>query len=181
MISAVGHEPDVTISDFVADLRAATPSNAAELAVPDQTELRERLLSAQSRLQQAQTRQLKLARQRLDGLKNKRVLQSPRNYLQDRRLLLDYQQKQLAACARQLLDRKKQRFIRLTAALDAMSPLKVLSRGYSMTRDQDGHVLRDAGRVQVGGQITVTLQTGEVDAVVTTIRGGSHGQAESEL
>ncbi len=181
VISAVGHEPDVTISDFVADLRAATPSNAAELAVPDQTELRERLLSAQSRLQQAQTRQLKLARQRLDGLKNKRVLQSPRNYLQDRRLLLDYQQKQLAACARQLLDRKKQRFIRLTAALDAMSPLKVLSRGYSMTRDQDGHVLRDAGRVQVGGQITVTLQTGEVDAVVTTIRGGSHGQAESEL
>ena len=177
VISAVGHEPDVTISDFVADLRAATPSNAAELAVPDQAELRERLLSAQSRLQQAQTRQLKLARQRLDGLKSKRVLQSPMNYLQDRRMLLDYQQKQLTACARQLLDKKKQRFIRLTAALDAMSPLKVLSRGYSMTRDQNGHVLRDAGAVQAGSQITVTLQTGEVDAVVQTTRGGTHEQA----
>ena len=177
VISAVGHEPDVTISDFVADLRAATPSNAAELAVPDQAELRERLLSAQSRLQQAQTRQLKLARQRLDGLKSKRVLQSPMNYLQDRRMLLDYQQKQLAACTRQQLDKKKQRFIRLTAALDAMSPLKVLSRGYSMTRDQNGHVLRDAGAVQAGSQITVTLQTGEVDAVVQTTRGGTHEQA----
>lgn len=177
VISAVGHEPDVTISDFVADLRAATPSNAAELAVPDQAELRERLLSAQSRLQQAQTRQLKLARQRLDGLKSKRVLQSPMNYLQDRRMLLDYQQKQLAACTRQQLDKKKQRFIRLTAALDAMSPLKVLSRGYSMTRDQNGHVLRDAGAVQAGSPITVTLQTGEVDAVVQTTRGGTHEQA----
>lgn len=177
VISAVGHEPDVTISDFVADLRAATPSNAAELAVPDQAELRERLLSAQSRLQQAQTRQLKLARQRLDGLKSKRVLQSPMNYLQDRRMLLDYQQKQLAACTRQQLDKKKQRFIRLTAALDAMSPLKVLSRGYSMTRDQNGRVLRDAGAVQAGSQITVTLQTGEVDAVVQTTRGGTHEQA----
>ena len=181
VISAVGHEPDVTISDFVADLRAATPSNAAELAVPDQAELRERLLSAQSRLQQAQTRQLKLARQRLDGLKSKRVLQSPMNYLQDRRMLLDYQQKQLAACTRQQLDKKKQRFIRLTAALDAMSPLKVLSRGYSMTRDQNGHVLRDAGAVQAGSQITVTLQTGEVDAVVQTTRGGTHEQAGTYL
>ena len=181
VISAVGHEPDVTISDFVADLRAATPSNAAELAVPDQAELRERLLSAQSRLQQAQTRQLKLARQRLDGLKSKRVLQSPMNYLQDRRVLLDYQQKQLTAYARQLLAKKKQRFIRLTAALDAMSPLKVLSRGYSMTRDQDGHVLRDAGTVQAGSRITVTLQTGEIDAVVHTTRGGTHEQAGTEL
>ena len=92
-------------------------------------------------------------------------------------MLLDYQQKQLTACARQLLDKKKQRFIRLTAALDAMSPLKVLSRGYSMTRDQNGHVLRDAGAVQAGSQITVTLQTGEVDAVVQTTRGGTHEQA----
>jgi len=174
VISAVGHEPDVTISDYVADLRAATPSNAAELAVPDQTELRQQLQSLQSRLQQAMTRKLKLSRQQLDNLKSKRVLQSPMNYLQDRRMLVDYHQKQLNACMHQHLNGKKQALIRLAAGLDAMSPLKVLARGYSMTRDGQGRVLTQADQLQVGDRITVTLRSGEVDAVVETVRGGKH-------
>ena len=174
VISAVGHEPDVTISDYVADLRAATPSNAAELAVPDQTELRQQLQSLQSRLQQAMTRKLKLSRQQLDNLKSKRVLQSPMNYLQDRRMLVDYHQKQLNACMHQHLNGKKQALIRLAAGLDAMSPLKVLARGYSMTRDEQGRVLTQADQLQVGDRITVTLRNGEVDAVVEAVRGGKH-------
>ncbi len=176
VISAVGHEPDVTISDFVADLRAATPSNAAELAAPDQTELRQRLSALQNRMAQCASRQLKLSRQRLDSLREKRVLQSPMNYLQDKRLLLDYHQKQLSACAQRILAGKKQQFIRLTAGLDAMSPLKVLSRGYSMTRDAHGDVTTDAAALRPGDLITVTLQAGEVDAVVKAVRQGCDSQ-----
>ncbi|MGN0978958.1 MAG: exodeoxyribonuclease VII large subunit [Candidatus Avoscillospira sp.] len=170
VISAVGHEPDVTISDFVADLRAATPSNAAELVAPDQAELRERISSLQSRMAHCMTRQLNLSRQRLDSVKEKRVLQSPLNYLQDKRLLLDYHQKQLSACAQRLLAAKKQQFIRLTAGLEAMSPLKVLARGYSMTRDKNGKVVTNAASLQTGDAFTVTLQTGELEATVQNIK-----------
>ncbi len=175
VISAVGHEPDVTISDFVADLRAATPSNAAEMVAPDQGELRERLQALQSRMTHCMNRQLNLSRQRLDSLREKRVLQSPMNYLQDKRLLLDYHQKQLSACAQRVLAAKKQQFIRLTAGLEAMSPLKVLSRGYSMTRDQNGTVITNAAVLKPGDRISVTLQTGEVDAAVQETRPGHTG------
>lgn len=181
VISAVGHEPDVTISDFVADLRAATPSNAAELAVPDQADLRERILSLQSRLQQAMNRKVKLSRQQLDGLQSKRVLQSPMNYLQDKRMLLDYQEKRLAAQMQQSVAQKKQRFIRLTSAMDAMSPLKVLARGYAMAKNTRGHVLTDAAAVQAGETVTVQLYSGQFDAVVTAIQGGNYGRTSEEL
>ena len=103
VISAVGHEPDVTISDFVADLRAATPSNAAELAVPDQGELRERISGLLSRLHQAETKRLKLWRQQADRLRDARVLQSPKNYLEDRRVLLDHQLSRLESAVKQRL------------------------------------------------------------------------------
>lgn len=171
VISAVGHEPDVTISDFVADLRAATPSNAAELAVPDQAELRQQIYSLESRLQQAVTRQLKLSRQRLVSMKEKRVLQSPMNYLQDRRVLLDYQQTRLSACVRQILGGERRKLVALAAGLDAMSPLKVFARGYSMTR-KEGLVVTDAGKLRPGDLVTVSLHSGEVDAAVQTVRGG---------
>lgn len=174
VISAVGHEPDVTISDFVADLRAATPSNAAELVVPDQQELREKLQSLQLRMRQAMTRQMKLSRSRLEALQNKRVLQSPLYYVQDRRLILDYQQKRLISSMQRISSEKKQSFIRLTAALDAMSPLKVLARGYSVTKDSNGIVLTDTASVQLDDLITITLQNGEVDASVREIRGGKY-------
>ena len=175
VISAVGHEPDVTISDFVADLRAATPSNAAELVVPDQQELRERLSSVQTRMSQAVGRCLKEARQQLELFAGKRVLQSPMNYIEDRRLLLDHQEKLLNHAAGQVIAVKKQQFVRLSSALDAMSPLKVLSRGYSVTKDKSGHVLSDVRDVQPGMPITVTLKQGELDAIVSEVRGGEHG------
>lgn len=181
VISAVGHEPDVTISDYVADLRAATPSNAAELVVPDQTELRDRLLNLQSRMQQAMGKQMKLYRQNLDNLRTKRVLQSPVNYLQDRRLLVDFQQKQLNAIMQQLLSQKKQAYIRFTASLEAMSPLKVLSRGYSVTRDGSGMVVTAADTLHLGDMITVTLRSGELEAGITAIKGGNYESENHEL
>lgn len=170
VISAVGHEPDVTISDFAADLRAATPSNAAELAVPDQEELRERLSVCQSKLLGVISRKLQLQRQLLEGLRSKRVLQNPMNYIQDQRMLLDYHHQRLSMTSARLLEEKKQKFLRLSTRLDAMSPLKVLGRGYSMTRNRQGTVITDASQLRCGERITVSLQTGEVDAEVVDIR-----------
>ena len=178
VISAVGHEPDVTISDFVADLRAATPSNAAELAVPDQGELRERLLSLQTRLAQAETKRLKLWRQEVEKLRTARVLQSPTNFLEYGRLLVYYQQNRLLAAVRQALLRKKQGYVRLRTALESMSPMGVLARGYAMTRDGAGRVITDSAALHIGDTVTITLRQGEADAAITAIRGGSHGREE---
>ena len=170
VISAVGHEPDVTISDFVADVRAATPSNGAELVAPDQMELRDRLRSAQSAMTAAMQKKLKLERQKLTALQQSRSLQSPVNYINDRRLSLDYLHKRLTASGQQLLGAKRQQFIRLTAKLDAMSPLKVLSRGYSMVRDEQGNVIKSCGDSAVGQQVEIALSDGTIAAKVTQIR-----------
>ena len=175
VISAVGHEPDVTISDFVADVRAATPSNAAELAVPDQNELRQALSSGQARLLAAMKKQLLAERQRLDRLRTARVLQSPLGYVQERRMLLDHESRMLATLMQKAVAEKKQRFARLTAALDAMSPLKVLSRGYSVVKTAGGGVLQRAGQVSPGDTIEITLRQGSLSAQVTQVREDSDG------
>ena len=180
VISAVGHEPDVTISDFVADLRAATPSNAAELAVPDQGELRERISGLLSRLHQAETKRLKLWRQQADRLRDARVLQSPKNYLEDRRVLLDHQLSRLESAVKQQLLRKNQGYVRARTALEAMSPLLVLGRGYSMTRDRQGRVLTDAAAVKPGDQLTISLRRGQVEAQALRTEGGSDGTGTEE-
>lgn len=178
VISAVGHEPDVTISDFVADLRAATPSNGAELAVPDQMELRQMIQSLEIRMGQALDGKLKLSRQRLSRLAASRVLQNPMNYLQDRRMVLDHLQKQLASGMRETVSRKKQKLVAFASAMDAMSPLKVLARGYSMTKDSKGQVVTDAAALYPGDEITVTFRSGQLQATVKDIQGGQHDETE---
>ena len=147
IISAVGHEPDVTIADFAADLRAATPSNAAELAVPDQNEIYAGLWGLGDRLGRAMTRQLEAGRAALERARRCRVLQEPMGYVDDKRVLLDYQRERLAHGLRGALSRERERFARSAAALDALSPLKVLGRGYGIPRRTDG---RRAGAASVG-------------------------------
>ena len=170
VISAVGHEPDVTISDFVADLRAATPSNAAELAVPDQTELRQHLAAQRAMLLTLMTRRLKQERQRVAQLAGARALRDPKNYIDDRRMQLDYTQRRLIAALQRLVAQQRERFVRLTSKLDAMSPLKVLSRGYSMTFDAQGHVVRSVRTLSCGDRITVRLADGRASAEVREIQ-----------
>jgi exodeoxyribonuclease VII large subunit len=170
VVSAVGHEPDVTISDFVADLRAATPSNGAELVAPDQNDLRAQLLHDQARMGTAMNRLIKSSRQTLSALSSKRVLQSPVNYLEDKRMQLDYSHKQLIAASRQLLANKRQGFIRLTSALDAMSPLKVLGRGYSIVKGESGSVIQSASEVSLGQRIHVRMRQGSLVAAVEQIQ-----------
>ena len=166
IISAVGHEPDVTISDFVADARASTPSNAAEIAVPDQMELLRWLRGAGDRMVQCETGRLEAARQRLDNLASKRVMRDQLAYVQDKRMELAHLQQRLGDLSGALLSRRRQRFSALAAALDAMSPLKVLGRGYAVARSQDGTILKSGREVAPGDRVSVTLSEGGFDAVV---------------
>lgn len=166
VISAVGHEPDVTISDYVADLRAATPSNAAELAVPDQEALGQTLDSMSAAMAAALNRQLKMHRQHLDVLSKSPALQSPTGYLEQKEKSLELLKNRLIAAQNQNINRNKQRYIALTAKLDAMSPLKVLTRGYSMAQTADGELLRSVHQVEAGERITVSLGDGKLSATV---------------
>ena len=170
VISAVGHEPDVTISDFVADLRAATPSNAAELAVPDQDALRQTLDGYSSAMASSLQRQLYNARRHLKVMSESPALQSPENYLQQRKKALQMLQNRLISAQIQQNNRKKQRFIGLTAKLDAMSPLKVLTRGYAMAQTEDGRLIRSISDVKPQKQITVSLTDGNFTATVNEVK-----------
>ena len=167
VISAVGHEPDVTISDFVADLRAATPSNAAELAVPDQDALRQQLDSVSASMASLMTRQIRAARQHLNVLAKSPSLASPVGYLNQKRQNLTLLKNRLISAETRKLEVEKRRFVELTAKLDAMSPLKVLTRGYAMAQDDAGQVIRSVSQVSAGDRITVRLSDGSVDATVT--------------
>ncbi len=170
VISAVGHEPDVTISDYVADLRAATPSNAAELAVPDQEALRQTLDSMQESMAYSLSRQLKSARQHLKMLSASNSLQSPAAYLQQRREALAAATTRMTAAHTRSISLKKQRFVAMTSKLDAMSPLKVLTRGYAMTQTEDGSLLKSVKSVAVGDSVKISLQDGCVTATVSNIK-----------
>jgi len=170
IISAVGHEPDVTISDFVADLRAATPSNAAELAVPDQDALLQQLDSMSAAMATAMNRQLKAARQHLDVLSGSPALRSPTGYLDQKRKSLELLKSRLIAAENQHMSRNNQKFIALTAKLDAMSPLKVLTRGYAVAENADGEILRSVKQASAGEKITVSLSDGSLTARVLEVK-----------
>ena len=167
VISAVGHEPDVTISDFVADLRAATPSNAAELAVPDQQELRQRMDALQERLGAALERRARSARQQLEALTASPALRDPLGPIQERRDNLDRLAEDLAQAQQKLVTEQRQNLGRLSAALDAMSPLKVLSRGYAVAAHAQGGLVASIHQVKLGDLLRITLQDGEFAAKVT--------------
>lgn len=167
VISAVGHEPDVTISDFVADLRAATPSNAAELAVPDRESLSQTLDAMSTAMASALNRQLRSARQHLNVLSRSAALQSPTGYLEQRRQSLSSLKTRLVSAQSQNISLKKHRYVALTSKLDAMSPLKVLTRGYAITQKDDGTMLRSVSQVSAGDSILIRLQDGALIARIT--------------
>ena len=170
VISAVGHEPDVTISDYVADLRAATPSNAAELAVPDSDALRQTLDAMSAAMTVALNRQLKAARQRLKMLSASPGLQSPKAYLHQRRSALELLSRRLVASESHQINRRRQAYIGLTSKLDAMSPLKVLTRGYAMTMKEDGTIVRSVSQVNIQDRLSISLNDGTVSAHVIDVK-----------
>ena len=169
VISAVGHEPDVTIADYVADVRASTPSNAAEIAVPDESEMREYLMNMSIRQTQAMKKILNRMATRLDDVKSRRVLQDPMAYVDTKRTELDYVCGKLIAAAEKTNAANRHKFVALASALDAMSPLKVLSRGYSVVRAEDGALVCDASALHTGERIRVQMQKGSLTACVEQV------------
>ena len=166
VISAVGHEPDVTIADFAADLRAATPSNAAELAVPDQADLRDSLRSLQTRLEHTVQRQLQEGMNRLQDLSGRRVLTSPTAYLDYKRMELDRLHGRLVSVSEGWLAVRRQQFGKTAAALDAMSPLKVLARGYSVASNEKGMIVRSVADVISGEKLQLQVTDGKINCCV---------------
>lgn len=169
VISAVGHEPDVTISDYVADRRASTPSNAAEIAVPDKNEMLDVLRGYDIRSAQAMTKLLDRLKERLSNLESKRVLSDPSVYIDNRRIELDHGRDRLISAQERLLSAKKQSYVRLAASLDAMSPLRVLSRGYAIASKPDGEPVRSVKGLEAGEQISLRLADGSADCLVQSV------------
>lgn len=187
VISAVGHEPDVTIADYVADLRAATPSNGAELAVPDQGAERARVAQLDRRLARALRVRLEAARRELERLKGSRALENVRAPIQDRRLLVDDLRRRMglalsheAERARRRLDAQagrlpqalrartagqRGRLGRLAAGLDALSPLKVLGRGYAIARRGED-VVSSIAQAEPGDRLEVLVSDGALRCLI---------------
>lgn len=190
VISAVGHEPDVTIADFVADLRAPTPSGAAELAVPDRAEYALSARTLDTRLRTAAHKQIEVWRQRLTTLQERLELRTPANYIAEKRLLLDQMTDRLCAALPARLTREEQkltvlrqrlltagqgglhrrrlRFAQTVATLDAISPLRVLARGYAVaTRGKRGAVVTDAAALEAGDTLHIRFAKGAANCRVT--------------
>ena len=169
VISAVGHEPDVTISDYVADVRASTPSNAAEIVVPDQRDIRDALDSFRIRQDQALRKKLMHLSQQLEAYQSKRVMTDPVAHIDNRRISLDHARDRLVAAEERNLAACRQRFVGLAASLDAMSPLRVLGRGYAIAEDSRGQAIKSVKSLSPGDTITVELCDGRADCLVQSV------------
>lgn len=170
IISAVGHEPDVTISDYVADLRAATPSNAAELAVPDQDSLFQMLDAMSSAMSTALSKQLKNYKQQLRMLSSSPALQSPEFYIKQQEKGVELLRNRILSAQNNRLNLYQQRFLAFASKLDALSPLKVLTRGYAMAQTSYGEVVRSVKQINIGESLSITFQNGSVMATVTSVK-----------
>lgn len=185
VVSAVGHEPDVTISDFVADLRAPTPSGAAELVTPDGTDVRAFLLHSDAVLGRGLARTIERSRKRFVGMQERLALRTPQHAITDKRMLLAHQVERLLlrspqytiARKREQLSMLNQRLHKLAlaqiqnrrsrlsqdiTALDALSPLKVLTRGYAVALNKEGTAVRDSAALQIGDMLQVRFAHGQV-------------------
>lgn len=192
IVSAVGHEVDFTIADFVADLRAPTPSAAGELLVPELTALsttvdvlrgrlarmmRHAVTDARLRLDDALMRQERATRQvvarrrqRLEQFRTRLVALHPRGRLRTDRGRLQALAARLRASMLVAVTRRRSRFAAFGSKLDALSPLRVLHRGYSLTLDQSGHLVTNPEQVAIGEQVTVRMAAGELDCRVEATR-----------
>ena len=173
VISAVGHEPDVTIADYVADVRASTPSNAAEIAVPDRMEISSAINGYSIRICHAIYKKLDSCRSLVKAYASRRVLMEAGEVLNLRRMDLDLLREKLLASQSKILAEKKHCFSMLTASLDALSPLKVLSRGYSAAFDESGKVIRSVAALQPEDSFNLLFADGQAGCTVNTVHSES--------
>ena len=172
IVSAVGHQTDFTLSDFAADLRAATPSQAAELVVPDRLELYRRLAAAQRRLNQALRHRLLKRRLRLERCLQSPLFRRPRELLRDRAQLLDQLTDRLGNAMQKVLTEKQQRLNMADKKLNLLNPWGVLQRGYSVVRRPNGDIISTAESVNSGESLDVWLHKGRLAVQVTRVSKG---------
>lgn len=169
VISAVGHEIDVTVADMVADRRALTPSEAAEIATPDREELRTRLTKQRARMADLMTGRMQFLRKELLGLAQRRVFRQPLERIRDLERRLDDWHGRLGRVIQHRLTLARQKLDKKAVHLESLSPLNVLARGYSLTR-MDGIVLRAANQVKPGDRIETKLERGTIISRVEEIQ-----------
>ena len=165
IISAVGHETDFTIADFVADLRAPTPSAAAELAVPDIYEIKQKINLYQNRLRLSLNKKLEIMKLRYEKCISSRVFKEPTRMIEDFYLKVDNQIKKLEKNIKEKEQTEKQKYIKLVAKLDTLSPLKTLSRGYSIV-ESENKIVKSVKELKKGQNIEIRLTDGKAQAQV---------------
>jgi len=167
IVSGVGHEIDFTIADFVADLRAATPSAAAELVVPDQMQLSETLDYTAKQFVKLIQQKIAQLEQHINWMQKHLQQQHPTRKLREQSQQLDFYEIHLIRLQNSILDNKKHLLANLVATLDALSPLATLQRGFSITtRGTDNHILQDATHVQIGESVRIQLMKGNLECTV---------------
>ena len=166
IISAVGHETDFTIADFVADLRAPTPSAAGELAVPDRNEIIWKLQNINRRLSLSLTKKVEGMNNRYQKVMNSRVMKNPLDLLNERRVLLDNAIKNLEKNITIEFKNKKLNLVKSITALDTLSPLKTLARGYSIVEDCKGNVIKSIKNLKSNDEISIILNDGKVKGFI---------------
>lgn len=180
VISAVGHESDVTICDFVADVRAPTPSGAAEVAVPDKNELYTLLSGLETRLHRAADGRLSRAREALSVRQSNRLLTSPQALFDERRMHLCLRDERMQHAFDRILEQKRAALGNCAARVEALSPLSVLSRGYAMVADDtDGRMLTSAAALTVGQRVKLRFADGTVTAGIDSV-GQNEQRKENE-
>ena len=167
VISAVGHETDFTIADFVADLRAPTPSAAAELAVDDFASLLDSIEKERRRMSLAMTEKIRRERQNLSFLQQRLRYLSPENRLREDRLHLDQLDERIRSLFDRILQRDRQRLLLLAERFSGLSPLEKLKSGYAYVQGQDGKAVTRAGQVRPGDELTIFVTDGQIHARVT--------------
>ena len=165
IISAVGHETDFSISDFVADLRAPTPSAAAELAVPDIYEVKQKILGYQNRLRISLVKKVELMRMRYEKCMASSVFKEPTRKIQEQYLIVDQYIKKLENLIKTKYEKDKTKYIEVVAKLDAYSPLKTLSRGYSIT-EKSGKIVKTVKELKKGDNVLIHLTDGKKKAII---------------
>ncbi len=165
IISAVGHETDFTICDFVADLRAPTPSAAAELAVPDVRDLKKQFMNVEKRMLQSLVAKTDFLRQRLYTLSQRPVLQSPKSYFDDRRMALARDEERLYTLVGSKLERERMKLYAQSEKLNSLNPLSVLGRGFSVAFGEDGKAIRSVNELPSGTEFELMLSDGKTKAV----------------
>lgn len=166
VVSAVGHETDFTICDFVSDLRAPTPSAAAELVYPEYTEIVSRIEKDKNRTIIAMKNYIERKRQYVERLKAAKLEKVPLDQVNKYRLAIDSMMTKSEATLKYMIEKYRTRCVKSIAKIDTLSPLKTLTRGYSVVEDEDGKVIKSVNDVSSNQEIKITVTDGKVSAIV---------------